>query len=65
MEAVSLLNLPRECPVALVGLVITLEEALLLGQDAASIAELMVTGPVIAKLGIGRTSVIVVENEAT
>lgn len=50
---------------ALVGLVITLEEALLLGQDAASIAELMVTGPVIAKLGIGRTSVIVVENEAT
>ena len=49
---------------ALVGLVITLEEVLLLEQGAASTVELMVTGLVIAKLGIGRISVIAVVNEA-
>ena len=65
MEAVLLWNLPRECLVALVDLVITLEEVLLLGLDAASTVELMVTGLGIAKLEIGRISVIAVANEAT
>ena len=50
---------------ALVDLVITLEEVLLLGQGAASTVDLMVIGLVIAKLGIGRISVIAVGNEAT
>ena len=51
---------------ALVDLVITLEEkVLLLGQDAASTVELMVTGLVIAKLVIGRISVIAVGTEVT
>ena len=47
-----------------VDLEITLEEAPLLGQDAASTVELMVIGLVIAKPGIGRISVTAVENEA-
>lgn len=38
-------------------------EVLLLDLDAALIVALMATGPVIAKLETGRTSVIVVEKE--
>ena len=40
-----------------------LAEVLLLGLDAASIVVLMVTGPEIAKLATGRTSVIAVGKE--
>lgn len=47
-----------------VTLVSTSEEVLLLEQDVALTADLMVTGLEIAKLETGRTSVIAVENEA-
>lgn len=60
MEVVSLWNLRRGCHVVLVvlvDLVNILAEVLLLERGVASIAELMVTGLEIARLGTGRTSV--------
>lgn len=60
MEAVLLWNLQRGGHVVPEKFRV---EVLLLDLDAALIVALMATGPVIAKLETGRTSVIVVEKE--
>lgn len=56
-------NLPRECHVDQAVRVNILAKDPLLGQAAASTVVLKVIGLEIAKLGIGRTSVIGVEKE--